>query len=121
MVQAQVDLETPRGDDNIFDVVITSKTGKVVNLTGGTLKFTARAKSGSPSTVMTKTSAGGAGITFTDAINGYAALTLVPADTSALYAPVALVFDFEFTDALGKVTTVLPKGILYVLRDITHA
>lgn len=117
----QVDLDVVRGDDATFDVVIRDAVGKVVNLTGGTLRFTARAKSSDAAAVITKTSAVGGQIDITDAPNGMAALKLVPADTSGLYAPKTLVYDFEFTDSGNKVSTVLPSGVLYIRRDITHA
>jgi len=116
----QVDLEMPRGDTAVFDVVIKDSEQKTINLSGGTLKFTARAKSGDTATVLSKSSPG-SGIIFTDAVNGVAALTIDPADTEGLYAPCTLVYDFEFTAPAGAVTTVLPAGVLYILRDITHS
>lgn len=118
----QVDLEVIRGDDAIFDIVIRDSAGQTVNLQGGELKFTARSSSSSPTTTLEKSSNVPGEITFTDATHGMASLALVPADTSGLYAPLSLVYDFEFVSGNGGgVTTVLPAGILYVRRDITHA
>jgi len=117
----QVDLELIRGDDATFDIVVRDAVGKPVNLTGGILRFTARTRSSSLTEILAKSSAVVGEITFTDQINGMASLALVPADTDTLYAPLSLVYDFEFTaGGTGLVTTVLPAGILYIRRDITH-
>jgi len=119
-VEAQVDLTVIRGDDASFDVVIKDSVGQTVNLTGGVLKFTARSRSSDISALINKSSAIVGQITFVDAIHGMATLKIEDSDTSPLYAPSTLVYDFEFTSAGGDVTTVLPAGVLTILRDITH-
>jgi hypothetical protein len=117
---SQLDLSVIRGDDTTFDIVVQDASGQSVNLQGGLLRFTARLKSDDDLTVITKASNVVGQITFTDAIHGQASLKLTHTDTQALYAPSTLVYDFEFTAASGDVTTVLPAGVLYVLRDVTH-
>jgi hypothetical protein len=105
-----------RGDDATFVIVAVDALNKPVNLSGATLRFTA--KKSRTDAVPTLSKSTGSGITHTDPANGQAELTFVPADTSSLYAPIALIFDVQLTEGTGKVSTII-LGVLQIGADIT--
>jgi len=112
-------IEMYRGDTPDIDVTVT-KDGVAANLTGGTLRFTAKWKTQDVdvSAVFTRTSPA-TGIVFTDAINGKARISFAASNTSGLPAHrVDLLYDLQFTDSGGKIFTVL-AGMLIVKPDIS--
>lgn len=105
-------LEMYRGDTKVFDIAVTDPdTGGVVDLTGKTLAFMAKRSrtDADGSAVISKTT--GAGIANTNAIGGLAALTIDPADTSALAETTQLEYDLQLTNG-GQVFTVASDYLL---------
>jgi hypothetical protein len=110
------DLEMFRGNDRTFTLTV-ARDGRAVDLTGATLRWKARksVKDLDADAVINK--ATGNGITITDPPNGIVDLTLLSADTKSLPAPLALIYEFEVTEASGAVST--PTiGVLLLKRTM---
>jgi hypothetical protein len=115
------DLEMYRGDDASFNIAV-QKDGAPVDLSGATLRFTAKRGRLEPDAdaVLSKSTAGGGGITITDAPGGIARVDVLPADTDALARAVRLVWDLQAVDAASKVRT-LATGRLVIHADVTRS
>jgi carbon monoxide dehydrogenase subunit G len=112
-------LSMTRGDDESFDVVVKTKAGVVVDITGMDLRFTAkrRVSDTDAQAVISKTT--GAGITTTSAVNGAARIDVEAADTTALTATTRLTWDLQGTDETGTVRT-LARGGLRIEADVSR-
>ena len=114
-----MDLTMTRGDTPTWTITI-KRQGSVVDLTGATIKFTARKTVDSPDVFFQKSTTGG-GITISSpAANGICVLALDAADTNSL--PISkdttLLVDLEVTESDGYKSTTL--GTLLVQVDITR-
>jgi hypothetical protein len=111
-------LEGKRGDTNNYTGTVLDSAGAVVNLTGATLRFTAklnRSDADNATGVIVKST--GAGITHISAPAGTYRITLLPADTSALTTATLYFWDLQLTVAGGDVFTV-DKGTMTITTDI---
>jgi hypothetical protein len=116
-----------RGDTNEYDIEV--KKGTVAqNLTGMSLRFTAKTDPLDPDADAEIRKTIGSGITVTDAVQGKARLTLLPADTASMpignptsrgeYYTTPLSWDLQMTDSSGNVYT-LARGKIVVRGDIS--
>ena len=110
-----IKLEMYRGDDREFTLTLT-EDGAPMDLTGATVRWTARVRAGDADTVIAKTSSAGIAIA-NDPTTGVAVLTIDAADTSGFAGRRDLVWDVEVTRG-GKTRTVL-TGVLRVLVDVS--
>lgn len=116
-------LSMTRGDSATITVTVVGGDGTPVDLTGKTLRFTAKqhAADAQAAAVMAKVT--GAGITHqaqVGATRGLADVTITPADTVTVAAyPVAFVYDVQLTDGADTYTT--ETGSLTVRPDVTTA
>ncbi len=111
-------LEGRRGDTNTYTGTVTDSTGAVVNLTGCTLRFTAklnRTDADNATGAIKKYT--GSGITHVNAAAGTYRITLSPSDTSALTAATLYFWDLQLTDGSGAVFT-CDKGTLTITLDV---
>ena len=106
-----------RGDSFKF-VLDIDIDGSPYNLTGTTMKMTAKwSHSDSDANALFQKTIGD-GITYTDAANGQAQIILAPADTISLPPQiVVLQYDVELTD--GSSVYTVARGDLAVLPDVT--
>jgi hypothetical protein len=109
-----------RGDSKVLTVSVT-RNNAPYDLTGHTLRFTAKYRYSDPDSqaVFQLTSAPGGGITVTNATGGQARIEIEPVHTASL-PPVRtrLVYDLQLTDGGGGVYTV-DIGELVVAPDVT--
>lgn len=113
-----VNLTVKRGDTSSFSLAVT-QSGAVYNLTGASIRFTAKWNytDADGSAVFTRTI--GSGITIVSAPNGTATITFSAANTSSLPAyPVSLYYDVQVTDGSSNIFTVV-DGILNVNPDVS--
>jgi hypothetical protein len=116
-------LATYRGDNESFTITVRDAAGALVNLTGATLRFTAkyRASDLDAAAIFSKTT--GAGITHAadqaGVGKGLATVALVPGDTTTLPAPLVVVWDCQLRDAAANVQTVA-TGSLRIRADISR-
>jgi hypothetical protein len=111
-------LEGKRGDTNNYTGTVLDSAGDAVDLTGATLRFTAKLNRGDADNatgVIAKTT--GSGITHTNAATGQYRITLAPADTSSLTATTLYFWDLQLTDGAGSVFTV-DNGTLTITTDV---
>ena len=110
-----------RGDDESFDVAVVEADGTTpVNLSGATLRFTAKQKINDlDASAVIELSTDEGTITVTDATHGLARLDVPAAQTDLLTRDLRLVWDLQITDIFSKVRTVA-TGHLIVRRDITR-
>lgn len=109
-----------RGDTAAWDFTVTEPDGTAVDLTGASgIRFTAkdRASDADADAVITRTV--GDGVTVTNAAGGIVRVQLEAADTSALSAPLSLVYDLQLADASGGIYTVA-AGRLEIKPDISR-
>jgi hypothetical protein len=112
---AEADIELFRGDSRTFDLAVT-RDEKAIDLSGAlSVRVIFKVRSSDTAAVISKSLGGGVAVT--DPPNGMIEITFVPGDTSALYAPQALVFDVEVTDSASNVVTVF-QGWMLLKRDI---
>lgn len=115
-----LNLRMVRGDTYKFDAqILLHRTP--VDLTGGTVKMTAKwsLSAADGSAVFQKTSSPGGGIVVTDAAQGQITVTIASSNTSSLPAKkVELPYDIQFVDSSGAVYTVL-YGTLVIVPDAT--
>jgi hypothetical protein len=124
---AELSLQAFRGDTNIYDLTATRTVAGVtspVPLTGASIWFTAKRKlaDADVNAVIRKGNGptGFSGITVTDASNGLATLTILPADSASLEAgDVRLYCDVQVKEADG--TTSTTKGHITFAADVTQA
>lgn len=119
MAAALSNLQMNRGDTFTFTVTVT-QAGAPFNLTGSSLRMTAKYQPTDPdgSAVFSCTSPGG-GITLTAPTQGIATVTVAPGKTSSLAGNrYDLFYDVQVTDASSNVYTVV-QGILTVFPDIS--
>lgn len=113
-------LNMVRGSTLSFDFSVTNTaTGLAENLTGGTLKFTAKwdFTDVDGSAVFQKTI--GSGITVTNAAGGLANVTIAASDTTSLPATIVnLNYDLKYTDASSNVWPIL-YGLLTIVPNVT--
>lgn len=115
------DLAMYRGDDRTFAMTATLN-GAPLNITGATIKFTARRDPGSAAVISKQT---GSGITITDGPNGAFSVTIAAADTSGFTVDEGLIWDVEIT--IGGARRTVPEsaagiptyGKLKVKLDLT--
>lgn len=111
------ELSMTRGDSATFTSVVT-RSGAAVNLTAGTVWFTAKYRASDADAAAVFQKLTGAGVTG-DA-GGTVTVTLSPADTAGLPAyPTTLVWDLQLRESDGRITTV-DMGTLTVAGDVTH-
>jgi len=115
---AATSLEMIRGDTALINGAV--KTGSsVFDLSGATVKFTARQNINDVMPLFQKTT-GGSGITVTNAAQGELTIEIAPADTASLTNESSLfVWDLEVTRG-GQVFTVA-HGDLRVTLDVTRS
>lgn len=112
-----VDLQFTRGDTAIFAFALTMD-GVALDLTGATIRWTAKPSVSDVSALISK--AIGSGLTVADPTSGRVDLTFNPQDTRDLDAPATLYWDLEVTEANGYVSTPL-IGTLRLDADIRQA
>ena len=114
-------LTMTRGDSATITVTVVGGDGEPVDLTGKTLRFTAKASPADAQAEAIIAKSTDAGITHqaqTGATEGLADVTIDPADTVTVAAyPVAFVYDVQLTDGANTYTT--ETGSLVVRPDIT--
>ena len=114
-----VNLQMKRGDTFVFTVTV-AQAGAAYNLTGSTMRMTAKWNytDADNQAVFTCTSPSN-GIVLTTPASGIATVTVAPSKTSSLPAnPVFLYYDIQVTDGSGNVYTVV-DGILTVNPDVS--
>ena len=112
-------LSMTRGDDESFDVVVKNKAGAVVDITGMSLRFTAKRRVTDPDDDAVITTTTGSGLTTTNASQGQARIDIDAADTDDLTETVVLSWDIQGTDELNKVRT-LAHGRLRIGADVSR-
>lgn len=90
------------GDDITIAVAVTDSAGAAVNITGASIRWSAR-KLTDASNAIEKTTAAG-GVVITSATGGLFEVRLVPADTASLEG--VFHHESELTDLSGRVSTV---------------
>lgn len=109
-----------RGDTYVEDWTVTDNNGVALDITGGKLYFSVKTDysvaDGSATLALTSPSTG---ITIVDAATGKARLLITAAQTSAMTAGLTYVYDVQFKDVNGVVTT-LDKGKITVEPDVTQ-
>lgn len=112
------DLTMYRGDDRDFTITAT-EDGSPLDLTGATVRFTAKrdAVDADDAAVIAKTSDTGIAID-EDPTTGVAVITIEAADTEDLRASATLVYDVQVTRG-GRTLTVL-AGHLAVIADVSR-
>ncbi len=108
-----------RGDTTIFRATVRDADGVALNLTGKTIRFTAKygIADADAAAVIAKTTP--TGVVITDAAAGICEVRLVTTDTSTLTATYDLVWDLQVAD--GSSTQTVDSGVLRVEMDATRA
>lgn len=114
-----LNLKMVRGDTYTFSASIILN-GDPVDLTGGTVRMTAKwSASDADNAALFQLSSPASGIVITSAVDGDITVTVASALTTSLPAKkVELPYDIQFVDAGGSVFTVL-YGTLTIVPDIT--
>ncbi len=102
-----------RGDSATFGVSVLDTAKVPVNITGATVRFTAKYRVSDLDSAALIQRVG----VITNATLGQAEIRLLPADTSALTGTTTLHYDVELTDATAKVQTI-SAGLLLVKADV---
>jgi hypothetical protein len=112
-------LKMKRGDTRQFQSTGVTRGGLPVNLTGATIRFTAKFKrtDAQASAVISKSTATG-GVTIISATAGTYHVTILPSDTSSLAADRSLYYDVEMLETDGTVTTI-DEGTLSITLDVS--
>ena len=113
-------LEMYRGDGAVFDLECLQRDGSPLDISTGTLFFTAKstARYTDAEAVFQKTT--GDGIAITNGPLGLATVTLAASDTADAYAPQWYKWDLQFVSSGGIPTTLL-AGDLLLRPDITRS
>jgi hypothetical protein len=111
------DLELTRGDTGEWDIQVLG----IASIVGATFRFFVKAqKSDADSAAVIKKDNGVlTGIVVTDAGAQILRLTVDPANTLAIAAETSFYWDFQITEASGKVRT-LTEGRFKVTIDVTQ-
>lgn len=113
-----VNLNMKRGDTLSFTLTVT-QSGAAYNLTGASIRMTAKWAYGDADNAAVFTRTIGSGITVASPATGIATVALTAANTSSLPAnPVQLVYDIQVTDSSGNIFTVV-DGLLTVTPDVS--
>lgn len=113
-----VALSMTRGDTFAFNLAVTS-AGAPFNLTGCSIRVTAKWDYANLDAAAVFTRTIGSGVTVTNAAGGLATVVIAPSNTSTLPAnPVNLYYDIQVTDGSSNVYTV-NSGILTVSPDVS--
>jgi hypothetical protein len=107
-----------RGDTEVFDAAITV-AGVAVNITGCSLKFTAKRSLQDSDADAVFQLATPSEIVITDGPNGLCQITVASADTSGLLVPTLCYCDLQLVDTLGNVSTTA-TGTLLIKVDVTR-
>jgi hypothetical protein len=99
-------IEITAGDNRDLVYTIVDENDNVINLTGGSITWTAYV-SGTSTAVITKSTS--SGIALTDPTNGVATVSLEPADTTSLKG--TYILDGQFTDSGSDVYTFEKGGL----------
>lgn len=114
-----LNLTMVRADDFSFDIAVVLN-GVPINLTGGTLRMTAKWKVTDPDAdEVFSVSTPSNGIFFIDATVGTATVTIASALTNVTAIPfhkIDLPYDLRFTDSGGVISTVM-RGLLTILPN----
>lgn len=111
-------LEGKRGDTNIYTGTVKDTANAAVNLSGCTLRFTAKLNvtdTDAASTTIKKYT--GSGITHVNDAAGTYRITIAASDTSSLTATTLYHWDLQLTDGSSQVFTV-DSGTLTVVADV---
>lgn len=110
-----------RGDDHTFAIAVTNPDGTATDITGATLRWTAKTNLGDTDAqaVMVKTSLTppGSGITIDTPTSGLASLIFVPSDTLAFLKETQLFYDLQITS--GGKTETIDSGWVVVTMDVS--
>lgn len=107
-----------RGDTYTFSLAVT-QAGSAFNLTGGSVRMTAKWAYTDADVAAVFTRTIGSGISIVSASGGLTTVTIAPANTSSLPGNlVNLVYDIQVTDASDNIYTIV-DGILTVLPDVS--
>lgn len=112
-------LTMTRGDTRVFRVTLTDADGAPLNLTGLTLKFTAKRRTSDADDDAVIAKASSAGITLVDGPNGIADITILPADTDSYSDTAPLLWDVQVENGATDIRTPL-SGWLIVAGDVTR-
>lgn len=111
-------LQMRRGDTYAFNLTVT-QAGSAFNLTGASVRMTAKWAYTDPDSDAVFVRTVGSGIGFLSASGGLATVTIAPANTSSLPGnSVNLVYDIQVTDVSDNIYTIV-DGILTVLPDVS--
>ena len=102
-----------RGDSESITVAMQDSTGAAVPLVDGdTIYFTVKADTHTDAKIMQKIVT-----SFTD---GKAIITIVPADTKDLPAPLECVYDLQLSKADGSVITIIRPSKFTIEGEVTY-
>ena len=107
-----------RGDTEVFDAAITV-SGVAVNITGCSLKFTAKRTLTDPDAQAVFQIATPAGIVITNGPGGLCSINVASLDTSMLLVPTLCYCDLQLVDLLNNVSTTA-TGTLMIKIDVTE-
>lgn len=114
------DLRVFRGDDASYSIEVTAADGVTpTDITGATLKFTAKERRTDADGAAIVALATASGIVHDDEPNGLATLTIPASATDAMTTERALEYDLQITGSGGEIRT-LRSGRLFVLLDVTR-
>lgn len=114
-----MDISIRRGDDETLTVTITDAVDLPVDLTGATVRFTAKRSAKDPDDRAVLSRSTGSGINAPSPTNGVAVIT-IPKALTALLDPGTYDYDVQVTTAAGVTSTVV-AGLLRVSADVTIA
>ena len=106
----RANIEIVRGDSPLFDIIVTTNSGVIFDLTGYTMCFTARKQN----KTIVKTE--GDGIVISNAINGNAVLTLDPEDTDETGR-----YDFDIQINNNSRVHTVSLGEINIINDVTKS
>ena len=111
-------LEMYRGDSAVWNLECKQSDGTPLDITAGTLWFTAKSSARQSDLEAAFQKTVGVGITVTNGPLGLCSVELSPVDTEGLYAPSELMWDLQFVTTGDKVFT-LAQGSLLVKPDVS--
>lgn len=108
-----------RGDTELFTATIT-ESGAPVDITGCSLKFTAkRSLADSDADAVFQRATGGSGIAITNGPGGIAQIAIASSNTSSLTVPTLCYCDLQLVDTFGNVSTTA-TGTILIKVDVTR-
>jgi hypothetical protein len=110
-----------RGDSAVFDLACKQVDGSPLDISTGTLWFTAKSSTRQPDVdaAFQKTTADGGGIAIVNGPLGTATVTIDPEDTMGMYAPAQLAWDLQYV-TIGGLAFTLMDGVIMVKADVTN-